>query len=294
MPLVLKKSGRKNRNTFMRVPRSAGSGNRQGGFRVLQRVTQFAAQIGAARGLKNCAAVILILAVMAGILGGICYASLWLYGVTVTSDFFTTKHVDISGNVRLTREMVLDYGGIHEGDNCLAVSIAKVEMNLRRTPWIEEVSVKRLLPDRFVIKLKERLPSFWVHKDGVLYYANELGETIAPVESRNFLSLPTLRVSPGAEDAIPYLKRLMQGIRNGMLPVEMGAVSSVTVSPGNGIELYLEDREMRLSVATDDWDGNIVRLGVALGDLVRRHELQNVREIRSVNGNVWVQFNRPA
>ena len=294
MPLVLKKSGRKNRNTFMRVPTSAGSGNRQGGFRVLQRVTQFAAQIGAARGLKNCAAVILILAVMAGILGGICYASLWLYGVTVTSDFFTTKHVDISGNVRLTREMVLDYGGIHEGDNCLAVSIAKVEMNLRRTPWIEEVSVKRLLPDRFVIKLKERLPSFWVHKDGVLYYANELGETIAPVESRNFLSLPTLRVSPGAEDAIPYLKRLMQGIRNGMLPVEMGAVSSVTVSPGNGIELYLEDREMRLSVATDDWDGNIVRLGVALGDLVRRHELQNVREIRSVNGNVWVQFNRPA
>lgn len=294
MPLVLKKSGRKNRNTFMRVPTSAGSGNRQGGFRVLQRVTQFAAQIGAARGLKNCAAVILILAAMAGILGGICYASLWLYGVTVTSDFFTTKHVDISGNVRLTREMVLDYGGIHEGDNCLAVSIAKVEMNLRRTPWIEEVSVKRLLPDRFVIKLKERLPSFWVHKDGVLYYANELGETIAPVESRNFLSLPTLRVSPGAEDAIPYLKRLMQGIRNGMLPVEMGAVSSVTVSPGNGIELYLEDREMRLSVATDDWDGNIVRLGVALGDLVRRHELQNVREIRSVNGNVWVQFNRPA
>ncbi|MBQ9453298.1 MAG: FtsQ-type POTRA domain-containing protein [Desulfovibrio sp.] len=294
MPLVLKKSGRKNRNTFMRVPTSAGAENRHGGIRILQKVTQFAAHIGAARGLKNFAVVVLILAAMAGILGGICYASLWLYGVAVTSDFFTTRHVDISGNVRLTREMVLDYGGIHEGDNCLAVSIAKVEMNLRRTPWVEEVSVKRLLPDRFVIKLKERLPSFWVHKDGVLYYANELGETIAPVESRNFLSLPTLRISPGAEDAIPYLKRLMQGIRNGMLPVEMGAVSSVTVSPGNGIELYLEDREMRLSVATDDWDGNIVRLGVALGDLVRRHELQNVREIRSVNGNVWVQFNRPA
>ena len=190
--------------------------------------------------------------------------------------------------------MVLQYGGIREGDNSLAVSIAKVERNLRKTPWVEEVSVKRLLPDRFVIRLKERLPSFWVHKDGVLYYANELGEIIAPVESKNFLSLPTLRVDPGAEDALPYLTRLMKGMQSGLLPIEAGAVSSVSVSPGKGIEIYLEDREMRLSIATDDWEGNLSRLSLTLGDLARRHELRNVREIRSVNGNVWVLLNQPA
>ena len=97
---------------------------------------------------------------------GICIAavgtiSLWLYGKAITSDFFTTRHIDIAGNVRLSRDMVLRYGGISEGDNSLAVSIGDVERNLRATPWVDEVSVKRLLPDRFVIKLKERLPSFW-------------------------------------------------------------------------------------------------------------------------------------
>jgi cell division protein FtsQ len=65
-------------------------------------------------------------------------------------------------------------------------------------------------------------------------------------------------------------------------------MASVTVSLGKGIEMYLEDRDMRLSVATDDWEGNLRRLGVTLGDLAERQELKNVREVRAVSGEVWV------
>ena len=224
---------------------------------------------------------------------GLCAGSIWLYGKATTSDFFATRHIDVAGNVRLSREMVLQYGGLKEGENSLAVSIAEVERKLRATPWVEEVSVKRLLPDRFVIKIKERMPTFWVHKDGVLYYANESGEAIAPVESRNFLSLPTLSVEAGAEDDVAYLPRFMKGLHAGSLPVEAGAIASITVSPARGIEIYLEDREMRLSIATDDWAGNLARIGLTLGDLARRHELKNVREVRSVNGSVWVTLSQP-
>ncbi|MBQ9406172.1 MAG: FtsQ-type POTRA domain-containing protein [Desulfovibrio sp.] len=291
MPLALKKSGKRNRNTFTRVSRSS---HKALSFALLQGVKKYVVHAGVVGGLKSLAVLMVTVVGLGVTLVGVCYASLWVYNNAVTSEFFITKHVDVSGNVRLSRDMVLEYGGIHEGDNCLAVSIAKVEMNLRRTPWVEQVSVKRLLPDKFVIRLKERMPSFWVHKNDVLYYANEKGEIIAPVESKNFLSLPTLQVLPGAEEDIPYILRLMQGMQQGMLPVEMGTVSSITVSPGNGVEVYMEDREMRLSIATDDWDGNMVRLGVALGDLARRHELRNVREVRSVNGNVWVLFHQPA
>ena len=137
--------------------------------------------------------VLLLLAGLVAAVAGLCAGSIWLYGKATTSDFFATRHIDVAGNVRLSREMVLQYGGLKEGENSLAVSIAEVERKLRATPWVEEVSVKRLLPDRFVIKIKERMPTFWVHKDGVLYYANESGEAIAPVESRNFLSLPWKR-----------------------------------------------------------------------------------------------------
>jgi cell division protein FtsQ len=244
--------------------------------------------------LKSFLLVTLLLAIGAGIVGGACVLSLWLYNEALTSDFFTTRHIDVTGNVRLPREMVLEYGGIREGENCLAVSITQAERQLLETPWVEEVSVKRLLPDRFVIRIKERMPSFWVQREGMLYYANERGEIIAPVESSNFLSLPTLTIEAGAEDEVPYLTRLLKDLRAGRLPVEAGVVASVTLSPGRGVEMYLEDRALRLSIATDDWEGNLRRLVVTLGDLAERQELKNVREVRAVSGEVWVVLRQAA
>ncbi|SDF50135.1 cell division protein FtsQ [Desulfovibrio legallii] len=294
MPLAVKKNGRKARNAYTRAAVSGKKGRQPSRPGITALLRALSARLRGLRGLKSLAALAALLLGLGLVLACVCFASLWLYNAAITSDFFTTRHVDVTGNVRLSRQMVLQYGGLREGDNSLSVSIAKVERNLRQTPWVAEVSVKRLLPDRFVIKIKERLPSFWVHKNGVLYYANEHGEIIAPVESENFLSLPTLRVEPGAEDDIPYLTRLLQDMRKGALPVEAGAIATVTLSPGRGIELYLEDRELRLSLATDDWEGNLARLGMALGDLARRRELRNVREVRAVNGSVWVLLSKPA
>ena len=238
--------------------------------------------------IKTIFLILIAIIVIGAVLGAIGATSLWLYGKAITSQFFTTRHIDVAGNVRLNRELVLQYGGISEGDNSLAISIGEVERNLRDTPWVEEVSVKRMLPDRFIIKIKERMPSFWVRREGVLFYANERGEPIAPVESRNFLSLPSLHILQGAEKDIPYLGHLLKDIKNGALPLETGSIASVTLSPSRGIELFLEDREMRLSIATDDWQGNLKRLGLALADLARRRELGSVREARAEGGNVWV------
>ena len=78
------------------------------------------------------------------------------------------------------------------------------------------------------------------------------------------------------------------------LPVEASAIASVSVSAAKGIEVYLEDRELRLSIATDDWAGNIARLGVTLSDLARRQELRYVREVRASDNSVWVILNRAA
>lgn len=216
--------------------------------------------------------------------------SVWIYDAVLTSDFFTTRHIDVSGNVRLTRDMILKMGGLHEGENSFAVSISDVERRLRSTPWVEDVSVKRLLPDRFVISIRERMPSFWVRHDDKLFYANDRGDIIAQVESENFMSLPILTIEPGGEDAIPYLARLMKDMRSGTLPIEIGAIATVDVSPSRGVEIYLEDREMRLSLASDDWEGNLSRLGVAIGDLARRRELGMVQEARASDGSVWISL----
>lgn len=254
----------------------------------------FAAHAGKGKrfiSFKSFLAVATLLLLVGGVLTGAAFLSVWLYKKATTSDFFTTTHIDVAGNTRLSREMVLKYGGISEGDNSLSVSIADVERNLRNTPWVREASVKRLLPDRFVIRIQERMPTFWVRRDNTLYYANERGEIIAPVESGNFLSLPTLAIMPGAEEHIDCLAKLMAELRNGTLPIEAGSIAQIVLNPANGIEIQLEDRNLKLAIATDDLEGNLSRLGLALADMAKRRELGYAREIRAVDGSVWVMRN---
>lgn len=219
---------------------------------------------------------------------GVAIGSLKLYDVATTSDFFATTSIEIKGNTRLSREIILQYVGLHVGNNSLAVSIAKMEQQLLATPWVEEVAIKRQLPGHFSIYLKERMPSFWVRREGILYYANASGEPIAPVEDKNFLALPVLEVEEGAEDELPYLSEYIDELRDGGLPLEFGNVSVVTLSLTQGVEIYLEDRSLRLSISTKDWKKNIKRMDMTLSDLAKRRELGNIREVRVSDDSVWV------
>ncbi|MDR1776219.1 MAG: FtsQ-type POTRA domain-containing protein [Desulfovibrio sp.] len=288
MPL-LHKFNRKARNAYVKTP-PENRPARFGIWREFRRVGHIG-RMKSIGGIKKFGTVALLLCCVAGVSVLLCRLSIWIYNEAVTSAFFQTKHVDVVGNVRLAKEMVLRYSGIREGENSLSVNIADAEKDLLRTPWVREVSIKRLLPDRFVIKLKERMPSFWLRKDGILYYANEMGEAIAPVESANFLSLPTLVIEQGAEEIVPYLSKMLKDMQSGTLPLESGIIAQVAATAAGAVEIYLEDREMRLSIATDDWNKNLTRMGLAMGDLARRRELQNVRQIRAADGNVWVLFN---
>lgn len=222
---------------------------------------------------------------------GIGRGFVWLYDTAVTSSWFETKKIEVHGNKRLPRDMILQLANIHEGQNSLAVNIALVEQNLRRTPWVESVSVKRLLPDTFVITLTERMPTFWVQRDGILYYATDEGESIAPVESTNFLSLPALTVEPGADTLRPYLTRFLESVRRGDLPFDMSSMSQVSLSLSKGLEIFLEDRELWLSLDPVDWENSVVKIQRVFTDLLRRREMKNVREMRVIEGNVWVVLN---
>ena len=238
--------------------------------------------------LKGTSALVLLVAVGGGLLAGLALGSLHLYRYATNSPLFATKTVNISGNVRLQRDEVLNLTGVRPGDNSLAVSIAGMEKSISRSPWIEEVSVKRVLPDRFDIRLRERSPWFWVRHEGILHYADEQGRPIAPVESANFISLPALDIQAGAEELLPEIRKYVAGLKGNAIPVDYAAISWIRLSPGKGVEVYVEARDMHFSIAPDDWNANLNRLGVVLGDLARRNELSLVREVRAADGNVWV------
>ena len=220
---------------------------------------------------------------------GVGIGLMYGYRLLTTSNYFALATVEIQGNSRLTSREILENVDLEEGANILALSIDAIEETLSLNPWVEEVSVKRVLPGTLVIGVKEKVPAFWLLHEGKLHYADALGKIIAPVAAGKFASLPTLEVEPGAEDATAALPDLLKSLRESHLPLNMASVSWVRLSAARGVEVYVDDKRLKISIGLEEWLPNLNRLGRTLTDLGRRGEMPDIREIRAQGANVWVE-----
>jgi cell division protein FtsQ len=168
-----------------------------------------------------------------------------------------------------------------------------VEKALKAHPWVEEVSVKRILPGTLIIGIKEKTPVFWTLHNDVLHYADAYGRIIAEVMPGHFASLPALEVEAGAEDSASALPDLVKSLNDSRLLAGLGAVTLIRLSAARGVEVYIDDARLKMTIGLEDWLANLKRLGLVLADLTRRDELSGTREIRAQGANVWVEKRKP-
>lgn len=210
------------------------------------------------------------------------------YHFCTASDYFKVSRIDIHGLNQLKAEEILNISGLNKGDNSLSIRIAEMEAKLLQNPWIEAVSIRRELPDGFVINVKERVPQFWVLRNGTLHYLDQNGLLIAPVQSEKFRSLPTLDIGPGGEDAIPLLGAFMTQLKARELPFDPAQISWLRISAGKGFELYWENKHLSLSIGIENWQENLKRLALVIDDMEKRKEISKTREIYAADGQVWL------
>lgn len=232
---------------------------------------------------------VLIILIILLFVGAVSLGLVYVYSSLVSGDYFALKTLEIQGNSRLSSREILEIADLSEGGNTLALSLDAVEDSLARHPWVSEVSVKRVLPGTLIIAIQEKNPVFWVLYEGALYYADARGGLIAPVIPGKFASLPTLEVEPGAEDTALILPDLVRSLQESGLPLNMGAISQIRLSAARGVELYVEDTRLKISIGLEEWTPNLRRLGKTLADLARRDELGHIREIKAQGANVWVE-----
>jgi cell division protein FtsQ len=203
------------------------------------------------------------------------------------------KNIEIQGVSRLTSKEVLDITGLTAGGNSLALSIDALEGALLRNPWVRSASVKRVLPDTLIVAVQEKDPAFWKLEGGVLMYTDAMGRSIAPVQPGKFTSLPTLEVEAGAEESARALPDLVRSLRGTRAPLDMGSVSWVRLSAARGVEVFVEDTRLHITIGLEDWLNNLRRLGRTIGDLRTRGELPLVRAIKAEGSSVWVEKKTP-
>ncbi|WP_026895194.1 cell division protein FtsQ/DivIB [Clostridiisalibacter paucivorans] len=85
----------------------------------------------------------------------IAIISLFVILVTKT-DFFHIKEIQVTGNKRLNHDRIVLASGIMKGENILRIDKKIITENLLSHPYIKDVSIKRKLPKKVVINIKER------------------------------------------------------------------------------------------------------------------------------------------
>jgi cell division protein FtsQ len=73
-----------------------------------------------------------------------------------TSSSFAIEQIEVSGNQQLTMAQVIRAAGLAVGQNVFTVGPEEARAQLLHQPWIEFASVRRRLPSRFTIEVRER------------------------------------------------------------------------------------------------------------------------------------------
>ena len=95
---------------------------------------------------------------MAAVVGLVLTTAFFIlvYDLATQCAYFAAQQITIEGTQRLTPELVTRQARIHLGDNILGVNLSLVRKRLLAHPWIAEAEVRREIPSRLIIRIKEQ------------------------------------------------------------------------------------------------------------------------------------------
>lgn len=94
---------------------------------------------------------------------------------TIMSPIFNVKNIKVEGNSYLSEEQVISLSRIEIENNMFKYNKKEIIKNIKENAYIENVEVKRSIPDTIEIKITERKTSFMIQFANAYAYINNQG-----------------------------------------------------------------------------------------------------------------------
>ena len=217
--------------------------------------------LGAAAGVV---VYLVLLAIRASLLAmgfaGAVFAGNTFHDYVFQGGYFTIHGVAVNGLVTLKREDVLRLSGIQEGGNTFRLDLEEIAKRISANPWVEEVSVRRELPEGIAVDIREREPFAKAVAGDKLYLIDRKGYVMARVESHEYKHLPVIGGGPkkeGNAEGVFYPRIFMTGLkllkfsresnlfRSPIAGVRIESPSEMTlITPGRKLEIRVDSRNL--------------------------------------------------
>ena len=99
-----------------------------------------------------------------------------------SSNFCNIEDVIIKGNDCLIEDEIFYKSGIQLGENIFKLDLKKSKNSLMQEPWIKEVEIKRVIPNKIIISIKERKPAAIVHIGEEYFFCTKEGIVLSKID----------------------------------------------------------------------------------------------------------------
>ena len=166
-----------------------------------------------------------------------------------TSPIFNVKYIEVTNNNQIDTNTIISISGLNIDQNIFKFFKKNIQNNIKSNAYIEDVNIKRVLPNKIQIFVKEREKKFSLEFLNGYAYINTQGYILEI--SQDKLDLPVIQGATTAEEEIVAgnrlnqedLKRLESVIRIIDSAKENGLdtnITSIDISNKSEYNLYLE------------------------------------------------------
>jgi cell division protein FtsQ len=219
------------------------------------------------------------------VLGGLGWAWPRLASAVRSHPYFAVREVVVGVGRRLAASEVRALAGIAAGMSIWDVDLRAMEERLVRHPWIRTARVRRHLPHRVVIQVREERPLAIVATGGrALYYVGAHGRLFARVGDGDALDFPYL-TGLDEEDLVGETGFGPRAVRRALnllrlverRPAGLGTVSEVHLDRRRGLTLHPNRPAVPIELGWNDFETKLERLPVVLAHWAgRESEIVNV------------------
>lgn len=196
-----------------------------------------------------------------------------LYIEIIEDPFFIVKEIDVKGCERLNPAEIISTAKIEWSSNIFKLNLEEMARRLELNPWIEEVSIRKVFPDKILIQIKERHPMAIIQLED-LYYIDSNGVIFSPVGDKDRYNFPILtgfknKTNQLAEDlilkGIEFLKVAEQ-----MKATPLDEISEIHVDRDFGISCISMNEGIEVRIGWGDYEEKLKRLSLIWSDLKKR------------------------
>jgi cell division protein FtsQ len=132
-----------------------------------------------------------------GLAGTVWYGVPQVWQGIRSHPYFALATIAVDGNRRLTRDQLLQWAGLRQGMSAWDATPGALRMRLESHPWIRHASVRRELPRRLRITVRERRPVA-IAQLGVPQYVDVSGRLLGPLRADDSRDFPIITGLQGA------------------------------------------------------------------------------------------------